>query len=292
MRYEIDTRQLDELRQRFQGFSNRRFNAGLATALTRTAAAVRQAQQAEIRDVFDRPTPRTLGAIYLQAAKADNLQAAVGVATEEFSGNAPIKWLRWQIGGGLRTAKGFERRLISAGAMPSDMLAVPGRFARLDAFGNISAGQIRQILSQLRIEPFSGATSALPRIGVGDKRLLANARRGSGFVGPISGSAVKDARARINRVQSAYRRAGGQFVAFPNGRGKLKPGVYQVRSTAWGRSDPRPVLVYVTRAQYEAGLYDFDYVSQLAIQRNLGPNIQAATTDQLRRFAAKYGTGA
>lgn len=219
MRMTIDTRGLREAGQAFGMFSDRRARAGLATALTRTAVAVRQSQQAEMRDVFDRPTRYTLNSLYVRPATADSLRAEVGIK-DDFTSRSPIKWLRWQIDGGNRTAKAFERLLIRAGAMPADMLAVPGRFARLDAFGNMSTGQLRQILSQLRIEPTSGVTSVLPRVLTSDN--------------------APTRKAKERRIAAAYRRAGGQFVAFPNGRGRLPAGIYQVRATAWGRSDPRP----------------------------------------------------
>lgn len=284
MNYTIDTSGLERLRDSFSVFSDRRFRAGLAQAATATAQAVRVDQQREMRDVFDLPTAFTLGQVYVRRADANDLTAEVGISDSPYR----VGYLKWHVLGGQRTRKRFEKLLISAGAMPGDRYAVPGKFARLDAYGNLSTGQIRQILSQLRIEPTQGATSALPRITAGDKRLVANARRGSGFVGPLSGSAVKDARARINRVNAAQRKAGGEFVAFPNGRGKLPPGIYQVRATAFGRSDPKPVIVFVTRARYEAGRLDFDYVSQISVAGNLPAQVNAAMADQMRRWRAKY----
>jgi hypothetical protein len=289
MNFTIDTTDLERARRSFEQFSDRRFAAGMATALTLTGKAVQDAQQREMQDVFDRPTRWTLGAVYVRPASATRLEAIVGIMDNPFGGRPPIKWLHWQIRGGLRTPTALERRLMSAGAMPDDMRMVPGRFARLDAFGNISTGQIRQILSQLRIELSSGAKSTLPRVSGADRRLIARARRSSGFVGPLSGTAVKNARAKVNRVDAAYRRAGGQYIALPYGRGKLRPGVYQVRDFGGaGRADPRPVLIFVSRAQYEAGRYDFDYVSELAIRRNLPAQVDAAMADQLRRWASKY----
>lgn len=280
MDYSIDTRQLDALRRSYARFSDRRFNAGLATALTKTAQAVRTAQVAEMRDVFDRPTPRTLGAVFVSPASAARLEARVGVADNPFSqggaGRAPIKYLRWQIGGGARTLKAFERRLVSAGAMPDDMRAVPGRGARLDAFGNISGGQLRQMFSQLRIELSSGAKSTLTRITPADD--------------------AKAKRLKGNTIRRAYGRAGGRYIALPRGRGKLKPGVYFNSGRDFGAKvgygstrSMQPVLLFVRSASYEAGRYDFHYVSQLALQRNLGPNVDAALADQLRRWAQKYG---
>jgi len=293
MNFTIDTTDLDRVRRAYAQFSDRRFAAGLATALTRTAQAVQAAQRAEMLDVFDRPTDRTLGSVFVRPATAARLESVVGVADGSFSvgglGRAPLNWLRWQISGGARTLKAFEKRLVSAGAMPDDFRAVPGKFARLDAFGNISGGQLRQIFSQLRIELSSGAKSTLPNVSGADRRLVAAAGRRSGFVGPLQRGSVADARRGVNRVDAAYRRAGGQFVAFPRGRGKLLPGIYQVRATAFGRSDPKPVIIYVRSALYEARRFDFPFVSQLAVQRHLPVEVKRAMEDQLRRWAAKYG---
>ena len=198
-----------ELRATLEGFSDRRFNAALATGLTKTAQAVREAEQREMRDVFIRPTPRTLGAIFMQRATAEKLEATVGIAENPFSqggsGRAPLNWLRWQVRGGLRTLKAYERRLVSAGAMPSDMRSVPGKFARLDAFGNISGGQLRQVFSQLRIELSSGAKSTLTQFAFGDTG--------------------KERKSKARKIENAYKRAGGQYSALPNGRGKMQPGI-------------------------------------------------------------------
>lgn len=289
MNFTIDNRQIEQLRRSYGAFSDRRFAAGLATALTKTAQAVQLAQRAEMRDVFDRPTPFTLGAVFVDRARADKLEARVGIANNPGGrGRAPINWLRWQINGGQRTPKAYERALMRAGALPEDMRTVPGRFARLDAFGNISAGQIRQILSQLRIELSSGATSALPRLSKGE-RALAVAGRKAQVTGALARSFIAEAQAKRRRIDGAYRRAGGQYVAFPNGRGKLRAGIYQVRSTGFGRSDPKPVLIFVSGASYEAGRYDFHYVSELAVQRNLPGAVNDALQDQLRRWAANRG---
>lgn len=280
MDFTIDTRQLAALRATYSRFSDRRFKAGLATALTKTAQAVRLAQVAEMRDVFDRPTPRTLEAVFISPARADRLEARVGIKDNPFSqggaGRAPIKYLRWQIVGGARTPKAFEKRLISAGAMPDDMRAVPGRGARLDAYGNISAGQLRQLFSQLRIEVGSGSKSTLTRVDPADD--------------------ARTKRLKGNTIRRAYGKAGGRYIALPKGRGKLRPGVYFNSGRDFGAKlgygstrSMQPVLVYVRSASYEAGRFDFFYVSQLAIQRNLGPELDAAMADQMRRWAQKYG---
>jgi hypothetical protein len=266
MNFQIDTTALKLQAARWAGFSDRRFYAAMATAATRIAGHVQVAQQREIRDVFDRPTPYTQRSVFVQRATAQSLVARVGIK-DDFSRRSPFKWLRWSIDGGQRTAKAFELLLRRAGALPDDMVTVPGRFARLDAYGNISTGQIRQILSQLRIEPTSGVTSTLPRVMAGDNE-----------------ATRKD---KQRRIASAYKRAGGQYVAFPNGRGKLRAGIYQVRSTGFGRTDPKPVLIFVSGADYEAGRYDFDYVSQLAIQSTALAEANKAINEQLQRLVER-----
>lgn len=285
MNLTIDTTDVARLRDSLAVFSDRRFAAGLATALTRTAQAARAAAQHEIRDSFDRPTPFTLGQVYARAATAAQLVAAVGVSDAPYT----VGYLKPHIFGGERRHKRFEKLLIGAGAMPSDRYAVPGRFARLDAYGNVSRGTIRQILSHLRIEPTEGAASALPLLGRSDKRLLGLSRAARSALAPPDRSDLLGAQARRRRIDSAYRRAGGQYIALPNGRGRLLPGIYRVRATAWGRSAPQPVLVFVRWARYEAGRFDFFYAAHRAAAAALQREMDAAMAEQLRRWQQKYG---
>ena len=86
------TSNIDEVRKQFAEFSDRRFNAAMATALTRTAVQVRNAVQAEMPRVLDRPTPYTTRQLRYVPAKADRLAAAVGfnVATITDERNAVI----------------------------------------------------------------------------------------------------------------------------------------------------------------------------------------------------------
>ncbi len=284
----IDTSDIEAARRSYSVFSDRRFNAGLATALSRTAVQVKDAEQREMLDSFDRPTRFTLSAIFAKPATAQSLEAQVWIK-DDGAGRSPLTWLRWQVFGGERRIKAFEKLLRSQGALPSGMVTVPGQAARLDAFGNWSTGQLRQVLSQLRIEPTQGATSALPRLTAGDREIL---KRTGGKAGGLAGparSALLDARAKNNRIQSAYRRAGGQFVAFPQGRGKLPAGIYRVRSTAWGRTSPQPILIFVDGARYEAGRFDFFYAGQKVADRVLPVEVDRALGEQLQRWAAKTG---
>lgn len=292
MNFTFDASDLDaKLVQPLLGSPQRLRNA-VAAALTKTAVDVREAQRAEMRDVFDRPTPYTLGSLFVEAAQGDaafntlgrdeggaqtlvsipnagKIEALVGIKTNVGGSRSALSWLRWQIAGGLRTQTAFERRLIGAGAMRNDQRMVPGRAAKLDAFGNVSRGQLVQILSQLRIDSTVGSTRSLPRIGAEDNAATQRAKRGT--------------------IRRAYKRAGGQYFALPNGRGKLPPGIYIARDTGFGRTDPKPVLLFVSKAQYE-NRFDFWYVADLAVQRNLPRHLTGQLAAALLRKEAGAGT--
>lgn len=289
MDFTIDVRDFDRLRDSFEVFSDRRFAAGFATGLTRTVQAVQGDERREIDDVFDRPTEFARRQVYIETASAARLQAEVGVSDAPFTEG----FLKPHIFGGGRRRKRFERLLISSGAMPDDMFAVPGKFARLDAYGNLSRGQIGQILSQLRIEPTSGRTSILPRLDARERAAVAKGKA-QGLRG-LSNAERSDrvgGLAKQRRINAAYRRAGGQYVAFPYGRGRnLLPGIYLIRRTWFGSADPKPVVIFVSHVNYEAERFDFFYVARKGIERHLPPELDAAMADQLRRWRAKYGGG-
>ena len=229
-------------------------------ALTRTAAAMRDAERREIDDVFDRPTPFTRNSVYVRPATLKNPEAVVGLKDDLNSpagSVAPSTYLSAQIEGGRRRLKRFEIALQKAGAMPPFSFAVPGRFARLDAYGNISRGQIIQILSQLRTGTLAGSTRNLPY------------RNGT--------------KAVDRKIAAAYRRAGGQYFAVPYRRGRLEAGIYQRRDFALGSAAPRAVLRFVDNASYEAR-FDFFYVAERAAE-----GYSAALDAALAQYAGQAG---
>lgn len=256
MQLTIDTKSLQRTLDQLAHMPRQMRSAG-ALALTETAKRVKEAEIAEMRDSFDRPTNYTLGSVFVRGAISQRPVAIVGIKDNIFGQGRPaIQWLRWQIYGGLRSLTGYENLLVGAGLMRGTDRAVPGRFARLDAYGNISRGQIVQILSQLRIDTTYGSTRSLPRFAFDDRG--------------------RDRRAKKARIKLAYKNAGGQYIALPDGRGRLQPGIYQVRSTAFGRTDPKPVLIFVPKATYEPGRFDFHYVAQQAINKHFPAELRAA----------------
>lgn len=134
----------------------------VAIAMNATVSDVYGAEQAAMRDVFDNPTPFTLNGVRYTKATPTNLSAEVYL-DDTFRGSAAhpaAEYLIPEIDGGVRAQKRSEYILSQADILPPGMSAVPGVGAVLDEYGNMSTGQIQQILSALRVsESISGHTS-------------------------------------------------------------------------------------------------------------------------------------
>lgn len=118
-----------------------------AYALTKSMQDAREAEIGTMRSVFDRPTRYTLNALKVTPATKQNLSAQLGF--KEFGGTPAWKYLGPQVRGGGRRKKRFELALQAAGLMLASEYAIPGQAARMDGSGNMSRGQITQILSAL-----------------------------------------------------------------------------------------------------------------------------------------------
>ena len=141
-----------------------------------------------------------------------------------------------QIKGGGRRNKRHEIALQRAGILPSGMAIVPGDAAKIDQYGNMSAGQIVQIISWFR--------------GFGEQGYKANTTD--------KGRAAKS---RDNKRTGAR---GFQSFALQQKRGKLLPGVYQRIQMAFG-SAVKPVMIFVRQPQYRAK-FDFYGVTKRAAE--------------------------
>lgn len=210
-----------------------------AKALTDTAIGIQGREIMEMRDVFSRPTPWTLGSTYVKPATRSKLESAVGLKDFAGKGIPATKFLRAQISGGERRIKRFEKALRSSGHIPMDFLgsgffAVPGPGAEYDPYGNIKPSQIVQILSYFRAFPEAGYRSNMT-----------------------------DKRRRQLAKGTKSRRGFEYFIGKAGGRGVLA--VWQ-RMRFVGGSAVRPVLFLVRGARYEKR-FDFEYVAKIGAER-------------------------
>jgi hypothetical protein len=211
-------------------------------ALTRTAQDVMKAEQKQVDDVFDRPTPYTRNAFYLKPATKQKPESRVWIKSDTFKGTPAENFLRPHIDGGSRKQKRFERALSAAGLMPVGYYVIPGEACPLDQYGNIPSRFIVQMLSYFK--------------AFGEQGYKAN----------------MDAKGRNRFNRKASRVIGQATSYFAVGMNQpLKPGIYQRVAFARG-SAVRPVFVFVKSTGYQKR-FKFYETSEQVINQRLKPNM-------------------
>jgi len=142
----------------------KQFPYAVAVALTRTAKDAQPAVRSAMQQAFDRPTPYTLNSTYVTPAKKTDAtpMADVFFKTDASKGTPAAKYIYPEVYGGQRNQKRYERALRAARVLPAGMMTVPGAGVKLDAYGNMPAGLINAMLSQLGANPdaYQNSTSS------------------------------------------------------------------------------------------------------------------------------------
>lgn len=150
----IETKGIEDVVKGLKYLRQEKVPLVMAKALNDTAWLVRERTMETMRGVFDRPTPFTMKSFRVHKATKRNLIARV-----DFEWGR-LGYMKTQVEGGLRSRKRSEIALQKEGIMRPGQLWVPGKGARLNQYGNISGGQITQILSVLKAAEMSSGYSA------------------------------------------------------------------------------------------------------------------------------------
>lgn len=218
----------------------------MSVALNNTATEARGMLQDEMKSVFDRPTPWALNSLRIKRATKTNLVAEVAFKDIN-SALSSRSMVEPHVDGGTRRFKAMETRLLRRGFLPKGWNVVPGAAASLDAYGNMSRGQISQLLNVLGTYTESGYNKA------NDKT---RARLAAGNV-------------KRNQYGFEY------FVNPAGGKSRhLKPGVYKRFKTPFG-SSLKPILIFVPGVRYRQRLDFFGLVEQ-KVKDRLPANFDAA----------------
>jgi hypothetical protein len=216
-----------------------------ALALTRTGYRVSERETKGVQQAFRHPKPATLRAFQVDKATRDNLTATVSIKKRD-SGLPADEYLHADIVGGKRGMKRSEIMLQAAGILPPGMQTVPGKGAQLDAYGNMSRGQIVQILSYFAT--FGVTTLNSSRMNMTAEKHAKMSRRRSYFVIPV------------------YDR-----------KTKLYPGIWQQD----GKRDIKPVLMFVKPGTYKA-IFAFEDIGAKEVQAAFNGEFDTAMADALR----------
>lgn len=210
----------------FGNFPETQIPFALARGLTKIGQRVQDATVSNMPRVFDRPTRFTLNSLKLvRAEKRDeNPRAVVWFKDAAGLTGAPPSlpnlrhYLLPQVYGGGRPLKAMETRLRRAGVLGPGQWALPGRGARLDAYGNMSRGEIVALLSNMG---------------------------GFGDVGGVKNTTAK------RRAQ--LKAANVEYFAVQTRRGGLPPGLYKRA----GKKAVVQVLRFIDRAPQYRPIFDF-----------------------------------
>lgn len=155
----------------FGGRYDRQVPFAIKNTLNKLAQDVKTDVVNEMRNKFDHPTPFTLNSLFIKYATKQSLTARVYLKDKELFKSRPFnEQLAHEFAGGQRIRKRLEYWFQRAGYISSNEYLVPGEAAQLDAFGNMSRGQIQKILSQLRAGPDAYAYKTNSKRSLGKRR--------------------------------------------------------------------------------------------------------------------------
>lgn len=237
---------LGKVMQQMKLQADRMTDAAKVDAINRTALGVRLDLYAEMRKVFDSPTAYTLKSLYVKRATVSNPVAVVWLKNNYDERKA--HYLAPNIFGGGRPLKRFEYLLRRIGVLPDGMYAVPGQSAKFDANGNMSRGQIVEVLAYLQAFYLSGST------------------------------ANTTAARRAKLLKGSKKKKGYEYIVVKEKRGGIVPGIWRVEHGGLGRSI-RPILIFVRMPQYKVR-FRFFAVAKASISERIVRNFREAWSKQ------------
>lgn len=226
---------IDAIVRKFEGMESQ-IPFALSQTINVTLKQAKEALQAEIKRVFDRPTPMTMNSIKVFTASKRTLTGTIFVRDEASKGTPPSRYLFPEIEGGERKGKRFELAMRAKGILTGNLFVAPGAAAGLDQYGNVSRGRIMQIMSTLQAthDPYQWETTA-----------------------------------SLKRKRRGGKRPARYFVGRPGG-GSLPLGVWQRMSHG-----VKPIFLFVKKPHYSKRFKFFNIV-QAVIDNNLLINFKLA----------------
>lgn len=248
MTYSVEVKGMAAVRAHVSGFG-KQVAFATSKAINATAKLVQDEEQKAISSKFDRPKMQTVKATRIVYSNKTNLRAIVSL--KDRAGGIPAaEYLHPNIGSSGTQPRNYKRSefmLRRQGILPDGLFTVPGKGARLDQYGNMSRGQIVQILSYFQ---------SFGKTALNSKRMNMTAA----------------GREKAVRQQRQY-----FVIPVADRKSKLYPGIWQETP---GRGIT-PVLMFVSRPMYKA-IYDFAGLGEKVVRSRFRSEFDAALADALR----------
>lgn len=244
MKLDVKINGLDALRAKLAG-QQKQVAFAAAKALTQTAHAVNAEIKAEMKTaIAGGPTPYTLRAFQVTAARRDNLESKVALRSDGPDGGTPYnKALQHLFTGGRRDWKRLEGWLRGKGLLPAGMMVVPGPKAPLDARGNFRRAQLSEMLG-------------------------------------IIGSQLRNLRSYRKSGAGKAQKGIGFFIALPGDHSGLTPGIWR-RIETGASSRVEPWIMYISPTSYRKK-FDLDTIAKKVVTASWQKNFSAALEDAIR----------
>lgn len=237
---------LDATMAKLRGLPEKKITVAAVAALNDAAYLGKVETAKAVAAVFDRPTPWVRGSVRYSKARKDKLEAQIDF---DFWGNKQgvtvEKVIQAQIFGGPRRHKRHEVALRRMGILPDGMFIVPGEAATMDAYGNMVAGQINQVMAWFNAFGEQGYKSNMT--AATRARRAKGSKRSSGFEYFV--------------VRPGDRR---EFIRSNGSKGthKMQPGIYQRVFMGMGTAI-KPIMIFVRSPIYQRRL-DFYGIAEKA----------------------------
>lgn len=216
----------------------------MSKTINNVAFKAKEAAKTEMQSVFDRPTSFALNSLYVKKSTKTDLNAIVDFKQPDRISDKE-HYLAAQSTGKRRGYKQFEAALYNRGILPRGYYAVPASGADIDQYGNMSRGQIIQILSYFDTFGASGF-----KTNMGDK------------------GREKLAKSTKRKYGTAY------FFVKPGAKNNLHPGIYKRIYSNFGTAI-KPVMVFVRGLQYQK-LLDLKKIANKTYQQHFKTEFDAA----------------
>lgn len=244
MKLKVDINGLDTVRAALAG-QQKQIAFAAARALTQTAHAVNADIKEEMKTaIAGGPTPFTLRAFRVTAARRDNLEATIGLRTDAPGGGTPYnKALQHLFTGGRRDWKKLEGWLRGKGLLPAGTMIVPGPKAPLDARGNFRRAALTEMLG-------------------------------------IIGSQIRNLQSVRKSGSGKAPKSIGFFIALPGDKSGLTPGIWR-RIKTGATSTVEPWIMYIAPTGYRQK-FDLERIAKKTVARTWQANFQKSLADALR----------
>lgn len=242
-----------------RGIPTRVIPYAASTALTRTAQrAAKEDLPAEMRRVFDRPTPYTLNSLFVKPSTTQTLSARVMVKDRTSSnGTVAEDFILPSVEGGGRKEKRFERSLRYSGILAPGWRATLGQGAKLDGFGNMQRGEMQRILTAV------GGSFDRAQNKTKSAKSLKNAKNAPYFA--------------ITPFTSTFR--GGQHVTLA---ARMQPGIYRRE----GKRSIKPALIFTNKQPQYRPRLDFTGVVERVAEKYFRDEFSKAVDALMKRQSA------